>query len=47
MKVEEILIRLEEQIRLRGYSRDTLKSYKYNVKNFIQYVNRYKQSNFK
>ena len=44
MKVDEIVTKLEEQIRLRGYSRDTLKSYKYNVEKFIIYINKYHKS---
>lgn len=40
MKVNEIITKLEEQIRLRGYSKDTLKSYKYNVENFLKYLNK-------
>lgn len=44
MRVDEIITKLEDQIRLRGYSRDTLKSYKYNVVKFIQYINKHNKT---
>lgn len=38
MKKEEILQKLEEKIKLRGYSKETLKSYRYNCEKFLNWI---------
>ena len=40
MDNEEILIKLSEKAKLKGFSKETIKSYTYNVSKFMFYYNK-------
>ena len=40
MNNEEILIKLSEKAKLRGFSKETIKNYTYNVSKFMFYYNK-------
>ncbi len=40
MEIEKAIKKLSEEIKIRGYSRETLKAYKYNLKQFLMWINK-------